>query len=74
MERAIDTFKKSLAGYCVITYILGIGNKFYYLSNNVLLGDRHNENIMITKEGKLFHIDFGKVLLFLFLNEYKHRL
>uniref|UniRef100_A0A224Z169 Phosphatidylinositol 3-kinase catalytic subunit type 3 n=1 Tax=Rhipicephalus zambeziensis TaxID=60191 RepID=A0A224Z169_9ACAR len=45
----MDTYVKSCAGYCVITYLLSVG-------------DRHLDNLLLTKTGKLFHIDFGYIL------------
>lgn len=49
LEHKIDLFTESLAAYCVMTYVLKIG-------------DRHDNNILVTREGRLLHIDYGFIL------------
>ena len=48
-KEVLSSFVKSCAGYCVITYLLGIG-------------DRHLHNLLIRPTGQLFHVDFGWIL------------
>ena len=51
-----ENFLLSNVAYCAATFVLGVG-------------DRHNDNIMVKRNGELFHIDFGH-----FLGHFKYKL
>jgi len=48
-KSVMDTYVKSCAGYFVITYILGVG-------------DRHLDNLLLHPKGHLFHCDYSFIL------------
>ena len=48
-KTAMNNYVKSCAGYCVITYILGVG-------------DRHLDNLLLSPDGRFWHADFGYIL------------
>lgn len=45
----LDTFIRSCSGFSVITFLLAVG-------------DRHLDNLLVSRDGRLFHVDFGFIL------------
>lgn len=45
----MDNFVKSCAGYCVVTYLLGVG-------------DRHTDNLLLHPDGHFLHCDYSFIL------------
>lgn len=49
VEKLRTRFVKSVAAACVLSYVIGVG-------------DRHLENMLVTDDGKLIHVDFSYLL------------
>lgn len=49
LNKAIEDFTLSCAGYCVATYVLGVA-------------DRHSDNIMVKKTGQVFRISYCDII------------
>lgn len=48
-KETMNNYVKSCAGYCVITYLLGVG-------------DRHTDNLLLHQTGHFFHCDYSFIL------------
>lgn len=55
LQKAIEEFTFSCAGYCVATYVLGVA-------------DRHSDNIMVKKTGQVCIIETFYFKLFLYFS------
>ena len=47
--KAVRSFLVSLSAYCVASYVVG-------------LGDRHNDNLLVSRDGRYFQVDFARFL------------